>query len=341
MKDAIVSPPKKLRPEGFRRSVVLAAVLALLAGGLGLPAFAIGRSDQPAAEAQWQQTNPRAAFWREVRRGVPGTTTVSGLERGVLIQNSGQNWRRIRNGIIAGVSPWILAAVFAAIALFFAVFGQDKIEEPGNNETVPRFSLAERWLHWITALLFVIMAVTGLSMLFGRALLIPVFGLTAFGALMSVSKVIHNWAGPVFLAGVLIEIVAWIRYNIPKKIDFVWFKKLGGMTGKKPRPHSEKINGGEKAWFWVLVVAGLGIGASGVVLDFPNLGFSRWGMQAAEVIHASLAVLFIAASFGHIYIGTIGAEGTFRGMWHGKVSAAWAKQHADLWYAEKTGQKEA
>jgi formate dehydrogenase subunit gamma len=59
-------------------------------------------------------------------------------------------------------------------------------------------------------------------------------------------------------------------------------------------------------------------------------------MQAAHVIHASLAVLFVAASLGHIYIGAIGAEGTFQGMWRGEVSSSWAKQHANLWYAEKT-----
>jgi formate dehydrogenase subunit gamma len=107
------------------------------------------------------------------------------------------------------------------------------------------------------------------------------------------------------------------------------------MTGRGPRPHAGKINGGEKAWFWILVVAGLGIGATGLILDFPIFGQSRFLMQVAHVIHASLAVLFVAAALGHIYIGTIGAEGTFQGMWRGEVSSSWAKQHADRWYAEK------
>ena len=264
------------------------------------------------------------------------TTTVSGQERGILIQNSGQNWRRIRNGLIASISPWILAGVFFVIALFFVIFGRDKLEEAPDGQTLERFSAAERWLHWITAVLFIVMALSGLSMLFGRAVLIPVFGLAGFSGYMGVAMQIHNYAGPIFLSGVIIEIVIWIRFNIPQKIDLVWFKNLGGMVGKGPRPHSGKINGGEKAWFWVLVVAGLGMGATGLILDFPNFGQSRLLMQVAHVIHASLAVLFIAASFGHIYIGTVGAEGTFEGMWRGRVSTSWASQHADLWYAEKT-----
>jgi formate dehydrogenase subunit gamma len=330
-------PSPNYRRPGGRRTVLFAAVVLLLAVTAGFMAYAATKSPDPAAGMQWGQTNPRADFWREARRGTPGTTTVSGQERGILIQSSGQKWRRIRNGLIAGIGPWILAGVFIMIALFFVVSGRDKLEEAPDGETIERFSPAERWLHWITAALFIVMAVTGLSMLFGRAVLIPLFGQAGFSGYMGTAMQIHNYAGPVFLAGVLIEIVAWIRFNIPKKMDLTWFRNFGGMVGKGPRPHAEKINGGEKAWFWIMVVAGLGIGATGLILDFPTFGQSRLLMQVAHVIHAALAVLFIAASLGHIYIGTIGAEGTFEAMWRGRVSTAWAKQHADLWHAEKTG----
>lgn len=319
-----------------RRIVVFLAIAALSAAVAGLFAYATPKPSHQPDETQWEQTNPRAEFWREVRRGTPGTTTVAGQERGILIQNSGQNWRRIRNGLIAGVAPWLLAAVFFAIALFFVVFGRDKLEERPDGTTIQRFSAAERWLHWITAGLFIVMAVSGLSMLFGRAVLVPVFGHQGFSGYMGTAMRLHNYGGPIFLAGILVEIVVWLRFNIPTKMDLVWFKNLGGMAGKGPRPHAGKINGGEKAWFWIMVVAGLGVGATGLILDFPNFGQSRFLMQAAHVIHASLAVLFVAAALGHIYIGTIGAEGTFQGMWRGEVSTSWARQHADLWYAEKT-----
>jgi len=187
--------------------------------------------------------------------------------------------------------------------------------------------------------LFILMAITGLSMLFGRAVLIPVLGYSPFSSYLQVSKLVHNYCGPLFLAGILVEIVVWIKDNIPRKLDFIWFKNLGGMIGKGPRPHAEKINGGEKAWFWIMVLVGLCVGITGLIMDFPNFGQSRLTMQISHVIHASLAILFIAASFGHIYIGTIGAEGTFEGMWSGYVDASWAKQHQDLWFEEKTGEK--
>lgn len=330
-----VGSPQSSHAAG-RRIVVFIALTTLSAAVIGLFTYATPKSLSQPAETQWDQANPRAEFWREVRRGTPGTTTVAGQERGILIQNSGQNWRRIRNDLIAGAAPWILAGVFFAIALFFVVFGRDKLEERPDGAVIQRFSAAERWLHWITAGLFIVMAVSGLSMLFGRAVLIPLFGRQGFSSYMGTAMRLHNYAGPIFLAGVLVEIIVWLRFNIPTKMDLVWFKNFGGMVGKGPRPHAGKINGGEKAWFWIMVIAGLGAGVTGLILDFPNFGQSRFLMQAAHVIHASLAVIFVAASLGHIYIGTIGAEGTFQGMWRGKVSTAWAKQHADLWYAEKT-----
>jgi formate dehydrogenase gamma subunit len=204
---------------------------------------------------------------------------------------------------------------------------------------IPRFSLAERILHWATAILFIVLALTGLSMLFGRAVLIPVFGQKAFASYMQVGMYVHNVSGPLFLAGILVEVAVWANDNIPRKMDLLWFKNLGGMIGNGPRPYAEKVNGGAKAWFWIVVLSGAVVGGTGIILDFPIWGQSRQLMQIAHLIHAAVAIMFVTASFGHIYIGTIGAEGTFEGMWRGKVDAAWAKQHQDLWYEEKTGKR--
>jgi formate dehydrogenase subunit gamma len=285
--------------------------------------------------------NPRAAFWGHVREGVPGYTSVASDAHKILIQNGGQNWREIRNGLIAGVSPWILAGVFGIIMLFFLIAGQDKLEAPRSGIRIERFSMAERILHWTTACFFIILAVTGLSNLFGRAVLIPVFGQSPFAAYMQWALWTHNVSGPFFLAGVLIEFIIWAKDNIPRKMDVLWFKNLGGMVGKGSRPHAGKINGGEKAWFWVMALSAIAVGVTGVILDFPIWGQTRATMQVAHVIHASVAILFLAASFGHIYIGTIGAEGTFEGMWRGSVDAAWAEQHEDLWYEEKMKERRA
>ena len=280
-------------------------------------------------------SNPHANFWRAVRQGIPGFTTVSSEGHKVLILNSGENWREIRNGLIMRASQWIILLALFAMALFYIIVGKDRLKKPRSGIKIERFTLPERILHWYTALAFIIMAITGLSMLLGRLFLIPVFGHWFVAVYIQSAKVLHNYCGPLLLAGIFVEMLSWMRYNIPSKTDLQWFRNMGGMLGG-PRPHAGRINAGEKGWFWLVFLFGVGMGISGILLDFPIWGQSRFIMQLSHVTHVTLAVLFVTASFGHIYVGTIGTEGVFEGMWTGYVDAVWAQQHNDLWYEQVT-----
>jgi formate dehydrogenase subunit gamma len=170
--------------------------------------------------------------------------------------------------------------------------------------------------------------------------LIPIFGHAVVSGFLQASKLLHNYCGPLLLIGILLEFFIWMRYNIPKKMDLEWFKSMGGMLGSGPRPHTGKVNGGEKGWFWLIFIFGIAVGVTGVLLDFPVWGQTRFTMQLSHVIHVTAAVLFVTASFGHIYMGTLGVEGVFEGMWTGFIDAVWAQQHHDLWYEEKMHEKE-
>jgi formate dehydrogenase subunit gamma len=95
------------------------------------------------------------------------------------------------------------------------------------------------------------------------------------------------------------------------------------------------MNGGEKAWYWIIATVGIAVCVTGLILDFPLFGQTRAAMQTANVIHDLCAVIWIAAALGHMYIGTLGTEGALEAMTRGTVSAEWAKQHHSVWY-EKT-----
>ncbi|PKN89474.1 MAG: formate dehydrogenase subunit gamma [Deltaproteobacteria bacterium HGW-Deltaproteobacteria-1] len=307
----------------IRRLVILAVLLSLLGGAMS---FQVIGSDLE---------NPRANFWRVVREGVPAYTSTPDQGHTVLIQNSGENWREIRNGLIARISPWIIILALIGMAAFYLIVGQDKLEKPRSGVMIERFTYRERFLHWSTALLFIVMAVTGLSLLLGRFVLIPIFGHWLFSGYLQGAKVLHNYCGPLLLAGILLEFVLWVRFNIPRKIDLQWFKSMGGMIGSGPRPHIGRVNAGEKGWFWLIFIFGSAVGITGVLLDFPIWEQTRLTMQVSHVVHAVVAVLFVTVSFGHIYMGTLGMEGAFEAMWSGSVDAVWAKQNHDLWYQEK------
>ena len=194
-------------------------------------------------------------------------------------------------------------------------------------------------MHWITASLFILLAITGLSLLYGRTVLIPLFGHQGFSTYAEISKWIHNILGPVFMVGLLSMIVSWFSQNFLTKIDIQWFKEFGGMIGDK-HPSAEKMNGGEKLWFWSLATIGIALCVSGLILDFPNFGQQREVLQLSHLIHLLSAFVLISFAFGHIYIGTIGTEGALEGMVTGQVDTAWAKQHHDLWLKELQNRKD-
>ena len=280
-----------------------------------------------------QATNPRSSTWRKVREGVVSYSAVTGPEAGQLIQSGGEVWRRIRNGPLARYGPWAMLATLAALGMFYLVRGQVKLAQQRTGTKLLRWTGLERLIHWYTAMLFVLLAVTGLSILYGRSVLIPILGHEHFAVWASWAKLIHNYAGPLFMAGLFTMIVIWLHDNLPDKQDFAWFKAFGGLIGSK-HPSAGRMNAGEKAWFWLLFWCGMLISLTGLILDFPVIEQQRLILQITHIIHLSCAVLLIIGALGHIYIGTIGTEGALEGMITGEVDEAWAKQHHDRWYEE-------
>ena len=321
------------RRRRWRSMVWSVAFILLSAMVLPLGGYMYAALQEGAVAQEVTDTNPRSNTWRAVREGVSGYSAVQGPEAGVLIQNGGQNWRALRNGPIATYGGWLIGAAVLGIVLFYLVRGTVKLDAPRTGRTVPRWTTFERAVHACTAIIFILMAITGLSLLFGRAVLIPVMGASGFAAWAALAMDIHNYLGPVFTGLVLLIVVMWVRHNIPKKEDIEWFKMGGGMVGKG-HPHAGRMNAGEKVWFWFIATFGIAVCVSGLVLNFPNFDQTRDTMQLANLIHAPVSMIWIAFFLGHAYIGTLGSEGSFDAMLKGEVDETWAKQHHDLWYEE-------
>jgi len=296
----------------------------------------------PAARAQESDdkaTNPRAEYWRAVRQGTKGYSAVPGEEAGVLIQNGGENWRNIRNGPISFFGGSFIIAVLIALLAKHIIRGKDKLESR-TGRTVTRWSAFERIMHWYVAISFVVLAITGLSLIFGRAVLIPVLGKEGFAAWAQLAKPVHDYLSLPFAAGLAIILLMWIGKNAPKAYDLDWLKSLGGAIGDG-HPPAGFFNAGEKVFYWLVFFGGIAMTVSGVFLLFPNLGTVRESMQFWHIIHAVSGLFLIAVSLGHIYLGTIGTEGVLEGMVSGEVDEGFAKQHHSHWYEEVKGEASA
>lgn len=318
------------------------AIIVLGAMVLPLGSYVYVGIQQAQAQAV-KDTNPRANYWRAVRDGQSGYSAVTGTsmdgqvintETNMLINNGGQNWRQIRDGLVANYGGWFLFVVLIAIMLFFAKVGRVPVASGMSGQKVQRWNALDRLVHWVTAISFIVLAISGLSLLFGRAVLIPLMGYPGFAAYAGLAKGLHNFVGPwLFTPGVALMIILWIRHNIPNAEDLQWFAQGGGFG--KSHPHAGFANAGEKVWFWFICTVGVAAIVTGFFMDFPNWwSASREGMQLANVVHAVTGVLWIALWFGHAYMGTVGTEGALEGMTSGYVDVNWAKQHHDRWYEQ-------
>jgi len=270
----------------------------------------------------------------------PQYASVPGIDTNRLIQGAGREWREFRNGPVTKFGGWILVGVIAIIMLLYLVKGTMRLHGAPTGRLIERFNAVERASHWIMAIAFVFLALTGVVILWGKHLVLPWLGYTGFSWLTIVSKNIHNFVGPLFIFSIVVMFLIYVKDNFFQAGDGAWLARFGGMLSGDEMP-SGRFNAGEKVWFWLgLVVLGSIVSVTGLILDFPNWAQGREAMQQANVIHAIAAILFMAGGLGHAYMGTLMVQGAWGAMADGYVDETWAKEHHSLWYEEvKAGRR--
>lgn len=300
-----------------------------------------GYATQSNGERAKVQPGNNAPMWRQVGSGVAGYSSLpasTAPEAGVLIQpftqypgsrltTAGEAWRQVRNNYILPYGGSLVLIVLGGFAVFYWRKGQLKNTDAPTGRKIERFSAFERSAHWVNAIAFVVLALSGLVMAFGQFVLLPLIGTTLFGYLTFLLKNAHNFVGPLFAVSLLVVIFTFAKDNLPAKGDLTYLLKFGGAK-------SGRYNAGEKFVFWGGVFAlGLVLVGSGLILDqlVPGFSYVRANMQVTHLVHASAAIFMVALFIGHIYLGTIGTEGALEGMQTGYVDESWAKENHALW----------
>ena len=248
----------------------------------------------------------------------------------VLIQPEGRVWDHFHEVTLHWLGAIIILGTIAGLAGAYFLLGRIRISKGRSGRKVPRFSAFERFVHWLTAASFVVLAISGLNVTFGKLVLMPLIGPDAFSAFAQAAKYAHDFTSFPFMLGIALITVIWIKDNIPSRIDVAWLRQGGGFIASKHAP-AGRFNAGEKLVFWGALAAGAGVSASGLLLLFPFYVTDILGMQIAQVVHSIIAILFVALILAHIYIGTLGMEGAFEAMGRGSVDFNWAQEHHDIW----------
>ncbi len=305
-------------------------------------------------------------LWRALRYGSADVTVSSrSPAAGVIIQDGGMEWLQFREGPLAQYGGYLLLGMIAILVLFYLIRGKIRIDGKRSGQTILRFNAVERFGHWLMAGSFIVLALTGLIMIFGRLALIPLLGKESYAFIANAGKWAHNNLAWAFMAGLAIVIVVWIADNFPNRHDLKWLAKGGGLFSKGVHPPAKKFNAGQKIIFWSVVVLGLSISLSGLSLLFPFelpmfaktfavlnatglpqlFGFGELPtvlgphqeMQLAQAWHGIVAFVFMAIILAHIYLGSVGMEGAYDAVGTGEVDVQWAKEHHALWYEEVRG----
>ena len=339
------------------------------------PSFRQNFGDPDSAAAMAQQLGTLGGssdpeLWRALRFNAADITVSSGGDVAkVLVQDGGMAWYSFRQDTLATWGGLLLLGTLGALLLFYLGRGKVMIDEPMTGRTVTRFKALERFSHWMLAGSFILLGLSGLLVLFGRWVILPVFGPEANALLLAGSKFIHNNLAWPFMVALVLVFFLWVWHNIPNRTDIIWFKQFGGIIGKN-HPPAKKFNAGQKIIFWSVILLGGSISLSGVSLLFPfelplfaktfalmndtglpgliGLGnlptqlSPQEEMQLAQAWHAIVAFVLMAIIIAHIYIGSVGMQGAYDAMGSGEVDEAWAHQHHSIWLDEvQAKQKEA
>ena len=327
----------------MRRAVTLLSTLVLATALLAAPAaFEPARAQNP---QQQDGLNPMGAkptadsvneeFLFKQGSKIQGRISIPDGKAANLIQPQGREYQSFREGYLPWIGAAFILGMIAALGGFFLWRGRiltDDTQESGRK--ILRFNAFERFTHWMTAVCFIILSLSGLNYIFGKRLLMPLIGPEAFGAIAQWAKYSHVYLAWPFMFGVVMMFVVWIKDNIPNRIDWAWIKAGGGFIGKK-HPHAARFNAGQKGVFWMVAGFGAAMGVTGLMMLFPFALLDINGMQVMQVIHSLIGIVFIAGILAHIYIGTLGMKGAYDAMGSGEVDLAWARAHHDLWVEQE------
>jgi len=313
----------------IRLVMIVMALFAIAAIG---PTFAqkLGPDGAPNPTAS---VTPERTLLKQFPRA-EGRIDIPDTKAGVLIQPAGRTWDYFHEVLLHWSGAAVILGTIVVLGAAYLIMGRIRISAGRSGQKVLRFKAFERFSHWLTAVSFVVLGLTGLNITFGKVLLLPMIGPEAFSSVSQWAKYVHNFTSAAFVVGLVLITVIFFRDNLLEKIDIDWVKQGGGFIKSKHAP-AGRFNLGEKLVYWLSLVAGVAVSVSGVLLLFPFFGTGIAEMQLAQVVHAVVAILFVALILAHIYIGTLGMEGAFEAMGTGEVDLNWAKEHHDLWLAQQ------
>lgn len=203
---------------------------------------------------------------------------------------------------------------------------------PGGQRWIERYSAGDRTNHWIVAITFVLLALSGLALFHPSMFwLAELFGGGPW------TRILHPFVGVFMVLCFILLAARMFRHNLMGRRDVQWLRQIRDVVNNREDrlPEVGKYNAGQKLLFFVLILCVLGLLLSGLVIwrAYFTFYFPIGIVRAASVLHAVCAFVMICAIIVHIY-AAIWVKGSVRAMVRGTVTWGWAWKHHRAWFRE-------
>ncbi len=218
-------------------------------------------------------------------------------------QQLGQLFTQLQGDLFWKVFLGVITVVPAVFLLHFMIVGAKSFSHDGPQ--ILFFNAFTRLIHWIGAIAFSLLVITGLLIIFG--------GIFGGGAPIRFARTVHLVAAIVFAFDAVLMFLIWVKDMFPALCDIHWIFILGGYLSKEKKPvPAGKYNAGQKAWFWLATVGGLAMAYTGYVI---------WGMQGDldtvrlyAIIHNILGMVLVSLFLTHLYMSLFAIKGSLNSM---------------------------
>ena len=196
-----------------------------------------------------------------------------------------------------------------------------------------RYTLLERAMHWLAALTYAYVLLTGLAFYSPH-----LYWIAAILGGAPTSRFWHPWVALVFLASLAWMWCAWRADMRITAADRRWGEAMDHYVRNEDcdLPPIDRFNLGQKYFFWAMLFAGAVLLLSGAAMWFPEI-VPAVTRGVLILLHVAAALVTIGAFIIHVYMGTAVVRGGFTSIIRGEVTPEWAKLHHRLWYHRVTG----
>ena len=201
-----------------------------------------------------------------------------------------------------------------------------------GHPVIQRYTANERSNHWFTAILFILLALSGLAMFHpAMSWLYALFGGGQW------TRILHPFFGVLMFVSFMLLALRMRAHNRFEPGDKQWLRQIDDVLANREDklPKVGKYNAGQKLLFFTLVVCMIVLLLSGIVIWrqwFSHL-FPIGLIRFSALLHAFFAFVIIMVIIVHIYAG-LWIKGSIGAMTRGFVTYGWARKHHPRWFDE-------